>query len=155
MPNPTPQPLHPEQAAANAACLGSVFDAPINRAGDTLRPVGELLMRYAKGVVIPDAQIPHLLDVATRGVAYGPTDRHEFVEARLCHRNSLIRYATEPGLTLVTGFAYMNALNLWVSHTWLLDEAGNVIETTEPRDLYVGVPLTRAEADAWVEAWMA
>lgn len=55
-----------------------------------------------------------------------------------CHQNAERLVKTQKGLLLGTGLA-LSADGCWRVHSWCVDAAGRIIETTVPRTLYFGV----------------
>lgn len=66
-----------------------------------------------------------------------------------CHFNSGVLWELNPErLALWTGYALEN--DLWVQHSWCWDNfEDELVETTHPRDFYVGFEMTSEEAMAF------
>ena len=60
-----------------------------------------------------------------------------------CHWNSLSYAKRNPGTVVYYGFA-LSEDGIWRVHAWVVAPTGTLVETTEPRVIYFGVPL-RAE----------
>lgn len=61
-----------------------------------------------------------------------------------CHEN--VAHLWQEGENQIcTGYA-LSADGLWRQHSWLLEQDGTVVETTELRELYFGYVLTDDEA---------
>ena|SRR6266498_291452 len=68
-----------------------------------------------------------------------------------CHRNTARRWRRAKRTTsIVTGFALTAEDGRWRSHTWLIHSDGHIIETTEERDRYYGIVLTKPQAEQFV-----
>src|SRR5205823_2585716 len=97
-------------------------------------------------ILLPE---PHLDILLERGRTF-PSEGHVKVwgQARCCHQNSLLYYATHHTLRfkgpceVVTGYGLINGL--WRQHSWVWD-GERVIETTVSRTVYFGVILTPSE----------
>lgn len=58
---------------------------------------------------------------------------------RQCHTN-VARLARDEGVLACTGYA-LSADGLWRSHSWARSSAGQLVETTEVREMYFGILL--------------
>lgn len=58
-----------------------------------------------------------------------------------CHDNCYELYVHNPKLRIFTGYA-LSMDGLWRHHSWILEENGNIIETTERRLIYLGYDTT-------------
>lgn len=69
---------------------------------------------------------------------------------RECHGNVSRKWLKQKNgrLRIATGYA-VSGDGLWRRHSWMVDDAGRVTETTLPRLAYFGVVLDRDEADAF------
>ncbi len=65
-----------------------------------------------------------------------------------CHKNvvELYRSSLFPKASIATGWA-LSSDGLWRQHSWLVMEEGKIVETTDLRNKYYGVKLTKDEAD--------
>ncbi len=73
------------------------------------------------------------------------TTSEEFTgQPKNCYGNCQTLAFLEPELTYCEGFAISNTTDLPVSHAWLLDQSGTVIEVTwqEPGRAYIGIPFS-------------
>ncbi|MDJ0581681.1 hypothetical protein [Crocosphaera sp.] len=61
-----------------------------------------------------------------------------------CYGNCQTLAFLEPELTYCEGFALSNGIDFPVSHAWLLDQSGTVIEVTwqEPGSAYIGIAFS-------------
>ncbi|MCH2246555.1 MAG: hypothetical protein MK111_18315 [Crocosphaera sp.] len=61
-----------------------------------------------------------------------------------CYGNCQTLAFLEPELTYCEGFALCNGIDFPVSHSWLLDQSGTVIEVTwqEPGRAYIGITFS-------------
>ena len=67
-----------------------------------------------------------------------------------CHKNAAKRWFWHPELfTITTGYALSDD-GIWRQHTWLVDRAGKVMETTVLRVSYYGFKLTTEESMAFL-----
>jgi hypothetical protein len=66
-----------------------------------------------------------------------------------CHANAAYAWAREKKkYAIVTGYALSDD-GLWRQHSWLRDQKGRIIETTDPRLLYYGYEMTTVETMAF------
>lgn len=57
------------------------------------------------------------------------------------HHDQEVETGSENPYTIMTGYGLGPDDDIWRSHSWLQNEVGEVIETTLPRRVYVGVRL--------------
>lgn len=115
--------------------------------------VDRLFALGGRAVVIPyddpwtDRILAESVDTPARGAVRLPG------AACHCHDNAAPVYAVAPErYRIQTG--YGRADQIWVRHTWLLNEEGKVVETTNSRDRYHGRVLTPVESEAFVtDGW--
>jgi len=80
-----------------------------------------------------------------------------------CHVNSAKLINENPGkYRWVTGYAFIDFITVegvtslsgdnWAYHSWLIDDEGNIIETTIPREIYFGRMDTLKEQEARVRS---
>lgn len=83
-----------------------------------------------------------------RGQLWGPTGRMLKGEPSRCHSNSVLAWEANQNLLFVaTGYA-MSADGLWRQHSWCVlpkSRSVQIVETTEPRELYFGFVMTLEE----------
>ena len=61
-------------------------------------------------------------------------------EDRQCHANSMSLWLSSYGqVPMMTGYAFSEEFGTWYSHSWLLGDDGEIIETTIPRAMYFGL----------------
>jgi hypothetical protein len=65
------------------------------------------------------------------------------MQAKRCHFNAAKLFLTGRAPKVESGFALSGGL--WISHTWVLNAKGRIIETTEPREAYFGAVLEPKE----------
>ncbi len=67
-------------------------------------------------------------------------------EPKNCYGNCQTLAFIEPELTYCEGFALSNSIDFPVSHAWLLDQSGKVVEVTweEPGRAYLGITFSTA-----------
>ena len=70
-----------------------------------------------------------------------------------CHANACNLWEQDPDVyQIYTGWALTADDGLWRQHSWVLDLwGGEIIETTEPRELYFGFGMTHDEASRFVQ----
>ena len=86
---------------------------------------------------------------APRKVFRGDPRTYANAVSQQCHAAAAHAWLTNPGWTLVLGFACMESMCglEWHFHSFCLDENGTVVEPTPlTRDQYWGVPLDRDTA---------
>lgn len=130
--------LEPERRA----WLQERFEA-YARAQPDLRRLHERLLALGGEALVPLHE-PDLDAILARGEPFGPTQ--VILEGRpsQCHEN-VARLPAED-YRIVTGWALSADDGLWRQHSWALDAAGRVVETTEPRAAYFGYVLSPGEA---------
>ena len=112
----------------------------------------DLLLSFAGRFVVPVGIEEDLEEILERGRLFGPTDNLVAGERGQCHRNSarLWKDLTQDlpdnqGTSLVTGYA-LSPDGLWRQHTWIWT-GEETVESTVPRILYFGYPMSRQEAE--------
>jgi len=116
----------------------------------------------------------HLLDIGGKRVAIPINDDPGFFEALVeigqvttfkklqikksvdgeCHSNSASLWSqNRKKYTLVTGFGLSDD-HIWRRHSWLITLTGNLIETTIPREVYYGIPLSEKGAAMFAEIYI-
>jgi hypothetical protein len=94
-------------------------------------------------LVLRDGQL-----ASVDGLTERPGDRNR------CHTNCSTAWEAEPDrYRIKTGFGLRRGC--WRRHTWLLDPAGRVVETTVPQELYFGVILDPEQAWSFTQAGRA
>ena len=113
---------------------------------DKLRSI--MLNRGGLTVVAP--QVPEdLIDpLIKEGVFFEPAD-WLFVEGQpsACHRNSIALW--QCGQVIAIGSGYALSDGFWRQHSWGWKETGQIVETTEGRDLYFGLRFEGSGAEAF------
>lgn len=140
--------------AALQQVLGPILDHRISER-HTLGDLYKQLWGVKIGHVHTDYNIPFIEPMFKRGQIFGPTDQFRPGRPRECHRNSLLLWHASGGaLRLTTGFAFCDDTGMWVHHTWLLNSAGQTVETTVRRDHYWGAILTDQESETWLDEYL-
>ena len=118
---------------------------------DHLIPMKKMLLSYGGHAVILPVIEEDLNKIMKRGMAIVPNKNLKVVmmrgEPSRCHSNSALCWEANPNkVTIYTGYG-LSKDGLWRQHSWLVNNrSGNVVETTEPRIIYFGFPMTPAEA---------
>ncbi len=116
----------------------------------------------------------HLLSIGGNKVAIPINDASGFFEALIeiglvttfkklqikkgvdgeCHSNSAVLWSqNKKKYTLITGFSLSDD-HIWRRHSWLITVTGNLIETTIPREVYYGIPLSEEGAAMFAEIYI-
>lgn len=123
----------------------------------------DLILSCGGDAVLLPAIEDDLDKLLKRGLIYDPADfevKLMLGEPCQCHGNSANLWEANqvdfPGrLLIVTGYGLTrdsDGIELWRQHTWCFDTLeAEIIETTEPRKLYFGAELTKAESERF--AW--
>ncbi|MAG24164.1 hypothetical protein CMI47_01165 [Candidatus Pacearchaeota archaeon] len=107
---------------------------------------GEMVVPLFESYLKPILDRGELLDTEDYAVTFvsGATSQ--------CHANACNLWEQDPNVyQIYTGWA-LSPDGLWRQHSWVLDRwGGEIIETTEPRELYFGFGMTHDEASRFVE----
>jgi hypothetical protein len=104
----------------------------------------KLLAYGGTKVVIPYLE-PDILELFKRGTIVQMNKLRIIKGYRnSCHSNSAKYSLKHPGTTMYTGYALSDD-DMWRQHSWVVDTKG-IIETTEKRIAYFGIPYTIEQA---------
>jgi hypothetical protein len=138
--------FHPDHAEEVAGPVTRPVDAPTRDLCGRLLALGgarvavQFMDAGACWLILRDGQA-----VAPAGLIQRPG------RANHCHTNCSAAWEADPDrLRIQTGFGLLEGV--WRRHTWLLDRAGRVIETTVPQELYFGAVLDAEQARSFAEA---
>lgn len=90
--------------------------------------------------------------IIKHGVVFSPNSiKLNPGEPSNCHQNAGRLWKTDKrAYRLCTGYG-LSEDQMWRPHSWLEDKAGNIIETTVPREIYFGVGHTGKGAEGFCE----
>lgn len=146
----------PDQLAERRA----FFDARLEREGwdesdvADLRRLETLLRGHAPGTVLvpPPGGADYMLTEILASGRFEMQEDVRFVNGRprQCHANVARKWVAQKTkrFRVVTGFC-LDGDGLWRQHSWMVDAAGRVTETTLRRVAYFGVELDDEAADVF------
>jgi len=103
-------------------------------------------------LVIPLGHEPHLREIATDGALMDASLARQVPGATSrCHANVAARFALGQ-CRFATGYALNDGI--WRQHSWGVNDAGEILETTAPREAYFGIVLDRARASMMRTEWL-
>lgn len=135
---------HSKRDTENIRANGKTVDEDIFTLRDKLLSFG------GSEVCLPVVE-EDLQNILDRGqLWYGDRVRMMKGKPSQCHMNSAYCwYANKEKTVLCTGYA-LSQDGMWRQHSWLIElrpRKNRVVETTTPRALYFGYPMTRDEAN--------
>lgn len=94
----------------------------------------------------------HLEEIKTRGYLKETSNKFLKGQHSRCHSNSASYALRNDSYKICTGYAYTEEDGLWRQHSWVLNEKGEVLETTPTkRDFYFGFELNKEETEAFID----
>ena len=104
--------------------------------------------------VVPPGSADPLVDLLRTegGVVPAPDVVPRAGEPGDCHVNAVRLWRTGDAVAIGTGYA-LSADGLWREHSWGVDAAGRIVETTAERVTYYGVTMTGERAQ-WFADWI-
>ena len=121
---------------------------------NTFNDLSEILLNLQPGEVKNGLDTEdEINDLINRGEEYDESFiTHRFDgNPNQCHRNSANVYSDDSDeYTIVTGYAFYDGV--WVSHTWLMDFYGDMIETVQTEySNYFGYILNAVESKKFID----
>ncbi len=113
----------------------------------------ETLLRYGGVAVVPPGRPDPMLGIFTKDAEVFSPRTIETVQgtASDCHANVVALWRSGRVIALGTGYG-LNG-DLWREHSWGWRSQDRLVETTEPRECYVGVRLEGDRA-LWFADWI-
>ncbi|MEU7876077.1 hypothetical protein [Dactylosporangium sp. NPDC049140] len=109
--------------------------------GQRWRSWCRMLLSRGGSLVVPPGVVESDLDeLLARAAVHGPAVRFLLGDAGECHRNVATLWIDGAIESIGTGYGLSDD-GLWRQHSWGVDPDGVVVETTDPRRVYVGIVL--------------